>query len=355
MASIGADLGLSAATSAVDLGFNTAQYAINSAINHKYWQKQYDITRSDFLADREHQESYSSPENQMKLLAEAGLNPNLVYGKFQGAGAVGSSSQAQQQPSSKGSTPFGTTDVAMKMAAMAQRDQALANIDSIEAAAELQRAQAENIRLQSQWYGTHMQSVIDTNKATIEKLYADAKLSADQSQLILVEGALKEAQEEYVRGQIGLQEYLRQNIIAQSGLFSSQSRYYDDAAKLNQIDYELKAFNRDLQNAIREADGIDKMSKIHLDSLQERFNILKATASVEGSKVMQWIEHIAPVLVDLSTAGKNTSDAVLSWSKRNSSEERKDNVTSELLTTMDEDIDTGDMIKLLKILASIAD
>lgn len=336
----------------VNTGLNIGQHAATSAIDHKFWQKRYDITRADFLADREHQEEYNSPSNQMKLLAEAGLNPNLIYGKFGGVGSSGTSS-AQQQQAQLGRGSSGTADVALSAAAMAQRQQHIAQIDGISAKAELDRAQAENIRTQTNWYGSYMQSAIDLNKATMEKYYSDAKLNADKSQLTLLEGALLEAQTNFTNGQIGLQEFLRENIIAQTGVFSAQKDYYQNAALLNEIDYDLKTFQRDLNNAIRSAGGVEKISQNHLETLSEQLKILKARASVEGSKVMQWIEHIAPVLVDATQAGKNTSDAVLGWAKRNDSKNSKGEAASSILGVVDslgDDISTDDMIKLLKLL-----
>lgn len=339
-------------SSVFDTGLNIAQYYATSAIDHKYWQKRYDITRTDYLADRQHQEEYNSPSNQMKLLAEAGLNPNLIYGKFGGVGSSGTSS-AQQQQAQLGRGSSSTSDIALKAAALSQRQQHLAQIDGISAQAELDRAQAENIRTQTNWYGSYMQSAIDLNKATMEKYYADAKLSADQSQLTLLQGALTEAQTAFTNGQIGLQEFLRENIIAQTGMFSAQEDYYQDAARLNEIDYDLKTFQRDLNNAIRSAGGVDKIAQNQLNTLSEQFKILQARASVEGNKVMQWIEHIAPVLVDATEAGKNTSDAVLNWTKRNDSKNSKGlaaGAISGVAESLGDNISTDDMIKLLKLL-----
>lgn len=48
------------------------------------WSKEdYEQMRKDYLADREYTNRYNSPIQQMQRLREAGLNPNLLYGKFE--------------------------------------------------------------------------------------------------------------------------------------------------------------------------------------------------------------------------------------------------------------------------------
>jgi len=54
---------------------------VNSAANVLYGNYAYDKARKDALADIEKQNEYNHPKEQMKRLAEAGLNPRLVYGK----------------------------------------------------------------------------------------------------------------------------------------------------------------------------------------------------------------------------------------------------------------------------------
>lgn len=44
------------------------------------WNRTYDKTRGDALKDRDYNNNYSSPSQQMARLKDAGLNPHLVYG-----------------------------------------------------------------------------------------------------------------------------------------------------------------------------------------------------------------------------------------------------------------------------------
>lgn len=62
---------------------NRAQMAYN--------QEQYDRQRKDALADWTMQNEYNSPKAQMARFADAGLNPNLIYGQMTNSPAVRSS------------------------------------------------------------------------------------------------------------------------------------------------------------------------------------------------------------------------------------------------------------------------
>ena len=74
-----------AAWSAAADNINTAANVIaQSSTNRKTreWnEKMYAMQRQDALADWRMQNEYNHPSAQMARLREAGLNPNLVYGK----------------------------------------------------------------------------------------------------------------------------------------------------------------------------------------------------------------------------------------------------------------------------------
>lgn len=71
---------IGAGASLISQGANA--YSTNRA-NQKaqtFAREQYDRQRADALSDWNMQNSYNSPQAQMKRLTDAGLNPNLVYG-----------------------------------------------------------------------------------------------------------------------------------------------------------------------------------------------------------------------------------------------------------------------------------
>ena len=65
---------------------NAGISAISNAKAYARSNKTYRKMRNDAILDRDHEEWYNSPEQQIKRLQAAGLNPNLVYGS--GASAV---------------------------------------------------------------------------------------------------------------------------------------------------------------------------------------------------------------------------------------------------------------------------
>lgn len=89
--------------SIIDAGsslLNTAATIFTNKSQRKYNEKMYQRQRTDSLADWAMQNEYNSPASQMERLRQAGLNPNLVYGK--GAdntgGAVRSSDTGSYKP-----------------------------------------------------------------------------------------------------------------------------------------------------------------------------------------------------------------------------------------------------------------
>jgi len=90
----------SAGGSAFSNMFNVGATLITNKKNRQFSEHMYDRQRADAIADRDFMNHYNSPEEQMKRLVAAGLNPNLVYGH--GADA---SNSAMPRQSSPGPTP----------------------------------------------------------------------------------------------------------------------------------------------------------------------------------------------------------------------------------------------------------
>lgn len=81
-------------------------YASQGNLNRKtrkYNEQMYAKQRADALADWTMQNEYNSPQSQMARLREAGLNPNLVYGK--GADNTSMAVRSSSQPSWSPSAP----------------------------------------------------------------------------------------------------------------------------------------------------------------------------------------------------------------------------------------------------------
>lgn len=97
----------------------------------KWNEAQYAKQRADALADWTMQNEYNSPQEQMKRLKMAGLNPNLIYGKGAGdmtSGAVRSSDTPAWNPKTPDYSGIG--DSLMKYMQAKQMD---AQIDNLRA------------------------------------------------------------------------------------------------------------------------------------------------------------------------------------------------------------------------------
>ena len=67
------------------------------------WDRTYDKTRKDAISDRDYNNKYNSPQQQMIRLKDAGLNPHLVYGN----GAQTTASQINDaKPNARNSAPM---------------------------------------------------------------------------------------------------------------------------------------------------------------------------------------------------------------------------------------------------------
>ena len=62
-------------------GINVSGDMLSQRWQRKWLEKQYSVQKADALAQWNRENAYNSPKQQMQRLREAGLNPNLVYGK----------------------------------------------------------------------------------------------------------------------------------------------------------------------------------------------------------------------------------------------------------------------------------
>jgi hypothetical protein len=84
---------------ALGLGASVAGSIINPILQHN----QNIRNRKNAIADRDFENNYNSPKEQMKRLKDAGLNPHLAYGSGAGASvSVGTKSPAGQAPEANG-------------------------------------------------------------------------------------------------------------------------------------------------------------------------------------------------------------------------------------------------------------
>ena len=110
-------LGQSAATSALGLGFNLIGNSVNGLMNNLFYRRNLDLQTQKQKELIDYQNEYNSPSAQMQRLAEAGLNPHLVYGSQAPAGISGNASAPSGAMPTGG---FNTADVSAAMLRMQQ-------------------------------------------------------------------------------------------------------------------------------------------------------------------------------------------------------------------------------------------
>lgn len=288
--------GQSVAGQATNMGFGLMQGAVSGLINNLFYKRNLNLqveAQKDLL---DYQNEYNSPQAQMQRLAAAGLNPNLVYGANAPAGTSGNAS-APSGVANPGN--YNTADVIQGMMQLQQINQSEAQVNALEAKAELDRANAEYTKTQNARYNEVVNQNIAESNSRIKKAASDIELNDSSIQLNAAKKDLAVADENYRRGQIGLQQYEKQVMIAQSKLYQS-----DIALKKEQASF----FSEQANNAYLEGEimrvqyNYDRIMKSPLMARAEKEARLKelkfetekraARLGIEGSKFIQWYDYI---------------------------------------------------------------
>lgn len=130
-----------AADSLLSFGAN----ALNNKLSMKNQKKLMDYQNDINLRNWQLQNEYNSPSNQMKLLREAGLNPNLAYGN------LGNSAAASVGSVSHGSvnSNFQTSKLANYQLAAAQIDNMKSQNENLHSQNKLINAQADKVNAET--------------------------------------------------------------------------------------------------------------------------------------------------------------------------------------------------------------
>lgn len=140
------------------------------------WQSQENERQRQYmseLANRQNQwnleqwnreNAYNSPSNKMKLLKEAGLNPDLMYG--QGAGSLQAASSPQLTAGEAGPTmDYSKFMPNLELSSIAQN---MANARLADAQAKLANSQANKTDTETSWIDRLNQSTLDMNSMTVQ-------------------------------------------------------------------------------------------------------------------------------------------------------------------------------------------
>lgn len=289
---------MGAASSAIDLGYNTVGNVVSGLISNLFYRRNLNLQTAAQKSLIDYQNEYNSPTAQMQRLQEAGLNPNLVYGSSAPAGVSGNAAApAGAMPASHNSN-----DIAAAMAHISQMRQADSAVELNKALASKAAAEANYVRSQDQYYPEYIQSVIRRSNQEIFTLASQEKLNISSANLNEAKKTLTEAQEAYMRGEISLQSYKKQEMIANTQLLAERARTEQMSRSLMQsqigVNVEQASYYR-IQTALGEIQSkYDQITKNGGQALLHNrlFNAyVKATANelgIHGSKAVIWTNQI---------------------------------------------------------------
>lgn len=285
---------------AMDTLFMIPQGFINNWITGEQYR---DRLRMNMDASKEmidYMNAYNHPKAQMQRLAEAGLNPNLIYGNA----GVNQSSENSTMSAQTNQPNYTSTDIAQAALAMSQIKQQGASVNLLNAEARLKNAEAEAKEL----YNERYPELLDTQ---VSQAHADLRRTASQIDLNRSDLAYKAAQTHlsyvdamYRQGQIGLQQYERQVMVAQTKMYMSnsylarhQAGYYDKLGEyygqetLNaQIEHKILEIQEEYERIMKDPEISKERRDKELELLKNDARRSMATIGIEGSKFISWYQ-----------------------------------------------------------------
>lgn len=312
----GASIGYGAISKLIDSANDTLWMIPQGFINNWITNRQYkdrmqmNLDYSKQLID--YQNAYNTPKSQMERLAEAGLNPNLVYGS---SALSGQSASSEMSATAQGISPYSTADVASRALAIAQMKQSEAAAENLTADARLKNAEAANKEMFNLRYPEVLDLQIKNADKQLEKTASDINVNKQSMLYQAAQTRLADAETAFKRGEIGLQSYRKQQIIAQTALFMSEKKLKEAQTSLTWT----SDYNMNIQNVIDalelkykqyfyNSDGTMKeLSERERSALKAKFEYdaarYGAQIGIAGSKSAAWTEFVFDRIATLTGAG----------------------------------------------------
>lgn len=220
--------------------------------NRDFTVDMYNRQRQDAIADRDFQNNYNSPVEQMIRLTAAGLNPALVYGNGTAAGVQSAPTRSSDPGSYKGTAPqfdasgilqaiMGFYDIHLKEA---QTDNLRAAVDVAKAEILQKTAQTDQTR-QATGFAAQLQPIsIEGARANVNKTIVDTGRSAVDTQVAL-DANERAAAMQAVNFQSGVESILtaranRANTVAEHDNIVQSLQNLRSTNVLQQLDINLK-------------------------------------------------------------------------------------------------------------------
>lgn len=282
-----------AAGSAANIGFNAVGSLVNGLIDNLFYKRNLNLqvqAQKDLI---DYQNEYNSPSAQMERLSAAGLNPHLIYGSAAPAGQSGNAAA----PAGHAPEGYNTADVVRNMLQMQEMKQSESNINLQDAKAEEARANARYTLGMADRYNELVDVQINEANQRIEESASRMKLNDSSIQLQTAHRLLANAEEEYRRGEIDLQQFKKQNIIAQTALYTAQKDlirtqdyYADVSGQIDMLELLYQKAYYDAHGGIKQLAESER--KLTNDRLRYEAEKIAATIGIEGNKVTQWTDWV---------------------------------------------------------------
>lgn len=279
--------GLGVANSAINMGFNMIQGAGSGLINNLFYKRNLDLQVEKQKELFDYQNEYNSPANQYQRLLAAGLNPNLMYGEnaSSGNGSMPSSPSGVANPGN-----YSTRDVVSGALQFQQLKQVEADLELKTANARLINAQAGMAEQQLERNPEMLDLTISKANKDLEEAASRIDLNKSSISLNSAKQALAVADEAFKRGEISLQTYRKQQIVAQTMLYTSEKDHYKIQNALDSLELKYQKYFYSDDGQIKWLSEMDRERAIK----QMRIQTAEAAAEldIKGSKALKWVDYI---------------------------------------------------------------
>lgn len=231
-------------------GVNLAGQGLNALFQggqnrkqRKWAEKQYDKQRRDALMDRDYQNWYDSPSEQMRRLKEGGLNPHLAYG----SGTVANTGSVTRATNTDAWNPTAPQfDLGSVMGSYYDTQIKQAQVDNVKAQNELINMQALLTNYKAAKEGTDLRMTSDAAPGNMFEDLLKTQFEAAKAQLHKVKAetqvTINRDEREALASAQSLKEGLERILTMRQGrqLSQEQKRSIEQDVELKRLDIELR-------------------------------------------------------------------------------------------------------------------
>lgn len=291
----GAGFAMSFANGLMNTGFQQLNNYLGGLISQDFYKENLGYQTEKMKEMFDYEAKYNSPASQMRRLAAAGLNPNLVYGSASPAGIQGNAG-SPSVPATEGSS-FTSLDVANAMARLKEMQNQQSQIELNQSLADKAKADAEYTRHMSGRYDELVDWQIRETNSRMREAASRMQLNTSTIQYQTAQRLLAEADTNYKNAVTDLVQYQRDQIIAQTQLYRSQNVLADAQAAYYKTEEALESLELYYQNAFYDQNGgmkeiTEAERAAYMNELRLRAGKAASILNIESNEVTHWIDWI---------------------------------------------------------------